>query len=46
LRKLRTDVPILQVLPVGSVNLYGVQTQPDRLDIVLDIAGTAFEIQG
>lgn len=42
--KLKDDVPILQVMPAGSVNLYGVQTPPDRLDLVLEVAGAAFTI--
>jgi hypothetical protein len=42
--KLKSDIPILQVMPPGTVNLYGVQTPPDRLDLVLEVAGTAFTI--
>jgi hypothetical protein len=44
LRKLRTDVPVIDVLPAGSTNLYGVQTAPDRLDLVIEVAGTTFTI--
>ncbi|MDF0605371.1 hypothetical protein HZU77_006870 [Neisseriaceae bacterium TC5R-5] len=39
LAKLRRDVPILQALPAGAVNLYGVQHAPDRLDLIIEIAG-------
>lgn len=46
LQKLRTDVPILSVLPDGSVNLYGVQRAPDRLDLVIEVAGQAVEVGG
>lgn len=42
--KLKADIPILQVMPAGTVNLYGVQTPPDRLDLVLEVAGAAFTI--
>ncbi len=44
LQKLRTDVAVLQALPAGSVNLYGVQTPPDRLDLVIEVAGQAIEV--
>ncbi|MCO6429023.1 hypothetical protein [Nitrosomonas communis] len=44
LQKLREDVPVLQVLPSNSVNLYGVQTPPDRLDLVIEVAGHAIEV--
>jgi hypothetical protein len=44
LAKLKADVPIVQIMPSGSVNLYGVQTPPDRLDLVLEVAGTAITV--
>jgi hypothetical protein len=44
LAKLTDDVPILQILPLGSTNIYGVHTQPDRLDLVIEVAGTAIQI--
>jgi len=44
LGKLKKDVSVLQVMPAGTVNLYGIQTPPDRLDIVLEVAGSAFTI--
>ncbi len=47
LAKLHTDVPVLQVLPAGSTNIYGVygqNNQSDRMDIVIEVAGKAFEI--
>ena len=46
LRKLRADVPVLQALPDGSVNLYGVQTAPDRLDLMIEVAGQTIQIPG
>ena len=39
LDKLLGDVSVLQALPEGSANLYGIQSAPDRLDLVLEVAG-------
>jgi hypothetical protein len=39
LQKLRNDVPILQVLPPGSTNLYAVQTYPDKTELIIEVAG-------
>ena len=44
LEKLRADVPVLQALPSGAVNLYSVQTPPDRLDLVIEVAGQAITV--
>ena len=44
LQKLRSDVNVLQALPAGSINLYGVQTPPDRLDLVIEVAGQVIEV--
>ena len=44
LQKLRVDVPVLQALPSGAVNLYSVQTPPDRLDLVIEVAGQAITV--
>lgn len=44
LQKLRADVTVLQALPAGSVNLYSVQTAPDRLDLVIEVAGRAIKV--
>lgn len=41
LQKLRIDVPVLQALPAGAVNLYSIQTPPDRLDLMIEVAGQA-----
>lgn len=46
LAKLRRDVPVLQLLPSGAVNLYGVHSAPDRLELVVDIAGQSLEVGG
>lgn len=44
LERLRADVPVLQALPSGAVNLYSVQTLPDRLDLVIEVAGQAITV--
>ncbi|AEJ01306.1 hypothetical protein Nit79A3_1474 [Nitrosomonas sp. Is79A3] len=44
LEKLRADVPVLQALPSGAVNLYSVQTPPDRLGLVIEVAGQAITV--
>jgi hypothetical protein len=44
LDKLRADVAIFTAMPQGSVNLYGVRVPPDRLNLVIDVAGTLIEI--
>lgn len=44
LRKLRSDVPALQSLPDGAVNLYGVRSAPDRLDLMIEIAGQTIQV--
>ena len=44
LEKLRADVPVLQALPSGAINLYSVQTPPDRLDLVIEVAGQAITV--
>lgn len=44
LQKLRADVPVLAVLPDGAVNLYGVQSGIDRLDLVIEVAGQAVTV--
>ena len=44
LAKLKVDVPILQIMPANSVNLFSVPTPPDKLDIVLQVGASAFTI--
>lgn len=46
LRKMRADVGVLDALPPGAVNLYGVTSQSDRLDLVVEVAGQAIEVTG
>lgn len=46
LKKLKKDLPILAILPANSVNLYSVPSGVDRLDIFIEVAGTALQIKG
>lgn len=46
LQKMREDVPLLQSLPAGAINLYGVRTPPDRLDLVIEVAGQTIQVPG
>ena len=46
LQKLRSDVAVLQALPTGSLNLYGVPSLPDRLDLIVEVAGQTIEVTG
>lgn len=46
IQKMRTDVPVLKSLPDGATNLYGVQAAPDRLDLVIEVAGQAIQVPG
>lgn len=46
LQKLRSDVPALQSIPEGSINLYSVNSAPDRLDLIIEVAGMAIQIPG
>lgn len=46
LQKMRADVPVLQALPDGATNIYGMQTALDRLDLVIEVAGQAIQVSG
>lgn len=46
LEKMRADVPVLQAMPAGTLNLYGETTLPDRLDLIVEVAGQTIEITG
>jgi hypothetical protein len=37
-------VPLLQTLPPGTVNVYGINTPPDRMRLVLEVAGNEFTL--
>lgn len=44
IQKMRTDIPALQVLPENSINLYSVRTVPDKLELIIEIAGQAIKV--
>lgn len=44
LQKLRSDVPAIQALPNGATNLYRINTTPDRLDLIIEVAGMAIQV--
>jgi len=44
--KMRADVPPLQSLPPGALNLYGVPAPPDRMHLIVEVAGQAIEMEG
>ena len=44
LRKLRSDVPVLQALPTESVNLYGIPVFPDKMELVIEVAGQGIAV--
>jgi len=46
LAKMRDDVPVLAALPVGSLNLYGQPAAPDKLNLMVEVAGQAIELSG
>jgi hypothetical protein len=46
LKKLVKDVPILQALPANAVNIYAVPNNVDKLDIFVDVSGTALQVTG
>ncbi|MFJ2990729.1 hypothetical protein ACIPF8_22965 [Collimonas sp. NPDC087041] len=37
--KMREDVPALDVMPVGAVNVFYVDALPDRSELIVDVAG-------
>ena len=44
--KMKADLPVLQALTNGSVNIYAVTTGGDKLEIIIEVAGTAFTVGG
>jgi hypothetical protein len=44
IKKMLNDLPILQVLPSGSVNVYAVPRGGDGLDLYVDVNGSLFPI--
>lgn len=46
IQKMRADIPVLQSLPSGDINLYSATTTPDRLDLVIEVAGQIIQAPG
>lgn len=44
LRKLRTDVPVLDAVPQELVGLYATPSGIDRLDLTLEVAGRDYAL--
>jgi len=44
IRKLRNDIPVLQSMPSGAINLFSVQSAPDKLSIFLEVAGQTIQV--
>lgn len=44
IQKMKIDIPILNALPGDAINIFGVHSFPDRLDIVLEVYGNEFNI--
>lgn len=42
--KLRRDIAAVYALPANSVNIYSVTSFPDRLDLVIEIAGQTITV--
>ncbi|MEM4986266.1 hypothetical protein V8G57_02585 [Collimonas sp. H4R21] len=37
--EMREDVPVLDVMPADAVNVFYVDALPDRLELIVDVAG-------
>ena len=46
IQKMRADIPILQSLPSGSVNIYGITTSPDKRELLIEVAGQLIGFDG
>lgn len=46
LQKLRNDVPVLGVVPAGSVNLLQIDSYPDKRTFCIEVAGNLINIDG
>lgn len=45
IEKLRDDLPITEIIPQNSINLYSVNIPPDRVDIILQIGDKQFNFE-
>jgi len=46
INKMLGDVPVLQIMPSGTTNIYAVTSGVDRMDLIVEVAGTAFSVDG
>jgi len=46
LQKMQKDIPALQALPPGALNLYGVSSGVDRVDLFIEVAGEVIQVGG
>lgn len=44
--KMRADIPVLSMLPPGSINLYYRDQAPDKRELIVDVAGRTVTIEG
>ena len=44
LNKLRTDVPLVGAMPADQLNMYSVQTGPDKRAIYIEMAGAVIPV--
>jgi hypothetical protein len=44
IKKMMTDLPVLQIMPAGSVNVFAIPRDFDKIDLFIDISGQIFEI--
>ena len=44
--KMRTDLPVLRLLPAGSINLYFRDHGPDKRELIVDVAGMSVSVGG
>lgn len=46
IQKMRADIPILQSLPGGSINIYSITTAPDRRELLIEFFGQTINFSG
>lgn len=46
IQKMKQDIPILQALPAGSVNIYTRDSSPDNREILIEVAGQVITVRG
>lgn len=46
IQKMRADIPVLQSMPANSINIYGVPSGVDRLDLVIEVGDQIIQVSG